>query len=280
MSNSLAPFIKCGVIGHPISHSKSPLIHNYWIGHYGLLGKYEALDIAPEDLEEELKSLITQGYTGFNLTIPHKELVLNLCDEIDEAARAVGAVNTLHIRNGKIYGSNTDIFGFLENIRANAPDFDFKSGPAVILGAGGAARAVLHGLLQEDVPEIRVLNRTRDRAEALAASCSDPLRVKVFEWETRAQTLKDAHLLINSTALGMSGKSPLELDLSALTQEALINDIVYAPLYTDLLKNAQKHGNPVVTGIGMLLHQARPAFEQWFGVMPKVTDELAELILK
>jgi shikimate dehydrogenase len=267
----MSDFIKTGVIGHPIAHSKSPLIHNYWIAEHGLNGGYEAIDIPPEDLPEALPRLLRdEGYKGFNLTLPHKEIALGICDEIDDLARAVGAVNTVWIdESGKICGTNTDVFGFIENLGP------VPLGPAVILGAGGAAKAILHGLLQAGISEIRVTNRTRDKAEALAVNG----RVKVFDWDARHDALDRAALLVNTTSLGMYGKPPLEIDLGALPSSAVVNDIIYAPLMTDLLRAAEARGNSVVTGIGMLLHQARPAFEKWYGVLPDVPEDLARKVL-
>ncbi|MCC7305045.1 MAG: shikimate dehydrogenase [Alphaproteobacteria bacterium] len=269
--------IRAAVIGHPVSHSKSPLIHNYWIGKYGLQGAYGALDIRPENLAQDLEKYIAEGYAGFNLTLPHKELVLPLCDEVDETARAVGAVNTIVVKGNKIKGRNTDVFGFLENIKQSAPGFDFRRGPALVLGAGGAARAAVYGLLQEGAPEIRIANRTKEKAAAMAA---DFKNVKTVAWEEKEQALKDISLLVNTTSLGMKGQPPLDMDLEDLNANALVNDIVYAPLETDLLKTARARGNQVVTGIGMLLHQARPAFREWFGVLPDVDAELMRRVLE
>lgn len=269
--------IKTAVIGHPISHSKSPLIHNHWIKQYGLSGTYEALDIRPEDLSVRLPELLREGgYTGFNLTLPHKELALDICDDVDDLAKAVGAVNTVALKGSRIIGTNTDVFGFIENIKQSAPAFNFTSGPAVILGAGGAAKAILHGLLQSGVPDIKITNRTRSKAEALA---TDP-RVTAIDWNNRSIALEGANLLVNTTALGMSGQPPLDIDLTALPTTALVTDIVYAPLMTDLLTAATSRGNLIVTGIGMLLHQARPAFEIWYGVLPDIDDALEAEAIK
>lgn len=273
---------KTAVIGHPISHSKSPLIHNYWIAKYGLSGSYGAIDIAPEDLLYELPRLIKEeGYQGFNVTIPHKENVMALCDEISPEARSIGAVNTLYLdESGHLIGTNTDAYGFIENIRQTLPSFDFKAGPAMILGAGGAARALLYGLLKEGAPEIYITNRTREKAENLKEQSLFPQRVQVIDWERREKALSHVQLLVNSTALGMSGKEPLEMDLSALPVSACVCDIVYAPLETRLLKDAKARGNEIVTGIGMLLYQARPGFKHWHGILPEVTPELEEKVLK
>lgn len=272
--------IKTGVIGHPIKHSKSPLIHTYWLQHYGLNGQYEALDIPPEILKNKLPYLLQEGgYTGFNLTIPHKEIAFDLCDVLDPAAQQIGAVNTLIKRaDGSIFGTNTDAFGFIQNIRQQKPDFDFTAGRAVVLGAGGAARAILYGLLQQGVREITLLNRTQDKAEVLAKAL-DPALIKTQPWADRDQAVRGAHLVVNTTALGMMGQAPLELTLQDLAPGALVCDIVYAPLMTDLLLQAQARGYETVTGIGMLLHQARPAFELWYGTLPDVTSDLERLVL-
>ena len=275
----MSDFIKAAVIGHPIEHSKSPLIHNHWIKKHGLKGSYEAIDLPPENLAEGLKRLIDDGYRGFNLTIPHKELALDLCDEVSPLAQRIGAVNTISIQDGKTYGTNTDAFGFIENIKSAQPDFDLTKGSSFILGAGGAARAVIVGLLDEGVSEITLINRTREKAENLAQEFSAD-KISVMDWQDKDAALPDTHLLVNTTALGMDGEPPLEIDLQTLPASALVNDIVYAPLQTTLLQNAKEQGNAVVTGIGMLLHQARPAFELWFGMLPDVDAALEDLVLK
>lgn len=270
-------FIKCGVIGHPVSHSKSPIIHNHWIEKYGLSGKYEAIDIVPEELRDKIKSLLDSGYAGFNVTIPHKETIMALCDDMDDTAKKIGAVNTLYLKNGKVIGTNTDAFGFIENVKRCVPGIDISHRPSVVLGAGGAARAILSGLIGAGANKIILLNRTRDKAETLAHLNSDIITVR--DWEVRNGVLKDAGLVVNTTALGMKGKDPLAIDLSALPNDAVVSDIVYAPLMTDLLKAAEARGNKVVTGIGMLLHQARPAFEKWFGVLPDIDAILEAKVL-
>ncbi|MEM7618104.1 MAG: shikimate dehydrogenase [Pseudomonadota bacterium] len=269
--------IKLGVIGHPIGHSKSPAIHDYWIEKYGLNATYEALDVRPDNLQTKLRRMIDQGYSGFNLTIPHKELVLELCDQVDDIAKVIGAVNTIYLKDNKIYGTNTDAFGFIENIKQNAPDFDFKAGKAVVLGAGGAAKAIVHGLLRELTPEIYVLNRTRAKAENLTNIHSECVIAQ--DWDERSEALDGTNLLINTTSLGMRGQQPLDIDLSLLPEAALVTDIVYAPLITPLLQDADQRGHNIVTGIGMLLHQARPAFQSWFDIMPEVDDELINRVL-
>lgn len=273
-------FIRAAVIGHPVTHSKSPSIHGYWIAKYGLSGSYEAIDLSPQDLERGVRDLTARGYAGFNVTVPHKRAVMDLCAELDYTARRIGAVNTVIIGpDGALEGRNTDAFGFLENIRAAVPGFDFSAGPAVVLGAGGAARAVVDALVQAGAKKIVLANRTRDTAQELAQRCACPCDIVVADWEYRHDVLEGAALLVNTTSLGMKGQPPLTIDLGRLPPGAVVNDIVYAPLETDLLAAAKTRGNRTVTGIGMLLHQARPAFAAWFGVMPEVTDELTERVL-
>lgn len=268
--------IKTAVIGHPISHSKSPLIHSYWMEQHGIDGTYEAIDIAPDHLEAGLRDLMAQGYAGVNVTVPHKEAVYALCDELDDAAQNIGAVNTVVFQNGKILGRNTDAFGFMENIRQSQPAFSFAEKTALVLGAGGAARAVVYGLLEGGVDRVVLTNRTREKAESLTALCVDQIDVR--DWDDR-HDLGGVDVLVNTTALGMTGKPELEMSLETLNPEALVTDIVYAPLMTELLNAAQARGNPVVTGIGMLLHQARPAFQAWHGVMPDVDESLERIVL-
>lgn len=275
----MSAFIRAAVIGHPIAHSRSPLIHNYWIRHYGLEGAYEAIDIDPAALEARLKDLATEGYSGFNVTVPHKESVMKLCATLDSLAVEIGAVNTVCVRPGGLHGMNTDAYGFIENIRQHAPGFQFAGKTAVILGAGGAARAAIVALRKENIGRIILLNRTRIKAEALVAEIGAGCTV-AMEWERRPPILEMADLLVNTTSLGMNGQPSLDIDLAPLPLPAIVNDIVYAPLLTPLLLAAKLRGNPVVTGIGMLLHQARPALQAWFGLMPEVTAELEELILR
>lgn len=264
-----------GVIGWPVSHSLSPALHNYWLREHGLAGNYVALPVEPSRLQEILPGLPLLGFRGVNLTLPHKQDVLPMLAGIDDVARAIGAANTLiFTREGAAYGMNTDAYGFIENIRPHLPE---RRGKAVMLGAGGAARAVAYALIQEGFSEILVINRTSDKAQSLA---SDFPGLTAAPWEQRHAILASASLLVNTTSLGMSGQPPLELNLSALPQHALVTDIVYSPLMTPLLMAAQSRGNPVVDGLGMLLHQAVPAFEAWFGIRPRVTRKLREHVLK
>ena len=276
------PFKKTAVIGHPISHSKSPLIHNYWLDSYGLSGLYEAIDIKPKNLIQGVQKLIDTEFSGFNVTIPHKVAIMDLCDDIDPIAQEIGAVNTVTINKGKLHGTNTDGFGFVQNIKDHVAkeklDWSFENGKAVVIGAGGAANAIVYALHQEGVPEIAITNRTRNKAEVLTAL--DVHKIHAHDWDKRDECFRDANLIVNTTALGMTGNAELEVDLTAAPPNAVVTDAVYAPLYTDLLNQARNRGLAVVTGIGMLLHQARPGFELWNGVMPEVTKELEELVLK
>ncbi len=273
---SLPP--KAGVMGWPVEHSLSPHIHRYWLGRYGIAGDYLLIPVPPEDFVETARGLARDGFVGANVTVPHKLAAFEAADEVSAVARRIGAVNTLYYRDGRLIGTNTDGTGFLENLRQGAPGWDPGAGPAVVLGAGGAARAVAVALLEAGVPELRLLNRTRARAEALADALGGP--ITVADWAARSETLAGAALLVNTTSLGMVGQGPLELALEALPRRALVNDIVYRPLETDLLARARARGNPVVDGLGMLLHQARPGFELWFGRAPEVTEELRQLVLE
>lgn len=265
-----------GVIGHPIAHSRSPLIHNHWLQKYNIAGDYQAYDVAPGKLNEVILKLRDAGLSGFNVTIPHKQAILDICTTLTKDARAIGAVNTVvFYPNGQVEGRNTDAYGFTENLKQSVPGLDFKSRPAVVLGAGGAARAVIYALMQEGVPEIRLANRTVDKAEILA----EEFGCRVFDWDDKELALGGAGLLVNTTSLGMQGQAQLEIDLSNLPEDAIVNDIVYTPLMTPLLQQAQARGLQVVTGIGMLLHQARPAFQAWFGILPEVDSRLKAKIL-
>jgi len=270
-------FLLAGVMGWPIMHSRSPRVHGYWLDHYGLAGAYAPLAVKAEGLEAALRALPALGFAGCNLTIPHKEAALGIVDDASPLARRIGAVNCIVVRaDGSLEGRNYDAFGFTESLRERAPDLRFDAGPAVVIGAGGASRAILAGLMDEGVPEIRLVNRSPARAQALAAEFGAPVRA--VPWETRAQALEGAAILVNTTSQGMVGEAPLDLALEALPVSALVVDIVYVPLETPLLAAARARGHRVVDGLGMLLHQARPAFEAWFGVDPKVTPQLRALI--
>lgn len=264
-----------GVLGWPVGHSRSPRLHGYWLEKLGIDGTYVPLPVAPENFEKVFRVLPVMGFRGANVTVPHKEQALVLADEVEPLARRIGAVNTLVCRDdGSVLGLNTDAFGFLRNLQTGS-NWQAQSGPAVVLGAGGAARAVVAALVDEGVTEIRLVNRSVARAEKLAADIGGPIRVQ--SWDKL--DLQGAGLLVNTTSLGMAGQPGLDIDLSALPKNAVVNDIVYAPLMTPLLLAAQARGNPVVDGLGMLLFQAVRGFSQWFGVEPQVTAELRDFVL-
>ncbi len=267
-----------GVMGWPVAHSKSPRLHNFWLERYGIDGAYVPLAVTPDDITPALRALGALGFAGVNLTVPHKQAALAAADEVDEAARRAGAVNMIVVKaDGTLAGSNSDGYGFLEGLRAGANGFDAAAGPATVIGAGGAARAVCVALQDAGAPEIRVVNRTLARAEALAAALGGAL--SAVGWGERAAALDGATLLVNATSCGMAGQPPLDLDLDALPADAVVNDIVYAPLETPLLARAAARGNPTVDGLGMLIHQARPAFAAWFGRDPEVTDAVRAHLL-
>ncbi|MFD2741255.1 shikimate dehydrogenase [Sulfitobacter aestuarii] len=260
-----------GVIGHPIAHSKSPQLHRHWLQTHGIAGHYIPMDVATEDLRAVLATLPKMGFVGVNITIPHKEAVLEMADLVTDRATLIGAANTLIFRpDGKIHADNTDGYGFIENLRNNAPNWHPPAGPAAVLGAGGAARAVIASLLDAGVPEIYLSNRTRIRAEQLRKDFGS--RVFVFDWVQAGNMLDDANLVVNTTSLGMSGNSELRVPLDGLTPNTTVTDLVYAPLRTRLLQTADQIGCVTVDGLGMLLHQAVPAFERWFGTRPEVDD--------
>ena len=270
---------KAGVIGFPIHHSKSPIIHNYWLKKYGVQAVYDAFEIKSEELEKFVFSLKEKDFSGINVTVPHKVAVMKLMDELSAAAQKAGAVNTVIVReDGTLFGHNTDGAGFLANILEKKKDFDIKQKPVVILGTGGAARGVCAALVLAGAPEIRLVYRTKEKAENLASSVGGNFRL--VEWSKKETILDDAGLLANATTLGMNGFDPLEIDLSGLNASAIVADVVYSPLKTELLKQAEERGHVTADGLGMLLHQACPAFQAWFGVMPEITPELRELVLK
>ncbi|MDS4074305.1 MAG: shikimate dehydrogenase [Defluviicoccus sp.] len=268
-----------GVIGWPVAHSLSPRLHGFWLRHYGIDGAYIPLPVAPQDLEAVVKALPKLGFVGANVTIPHKETVIAHLDHVAPLAQKVGAVNTLIVGDdGKISGLSTDGFGFLASLSASQPGWQAAAGAAVVIGAGGAARAIVQALIEAGVPEIRLVNRTARRARALADHLGGP--ITLIDWQDRAAALESSNLLVNATSLGMRGEPPLALALDALPREAVVADIVYVPLLTELLASAAARGNRVVDGLGMLLHQARPAFAAWFGIEPEVTAELKLSVLQ
>jgi len=267
---------RCFVVGHPIAHSRSPLIHGEWLRQHQIGGSYERLDVAPPDLPAFVARLRDGEFSGGNVTVPHKEAMMALVDEVSEAGRAVGAVNTLWREGGRILADNSDVSGFLAHLDASVPDWQKRVGTALILGAGGAARGVCYGLKARGIGRILIVNRSRGRAEDLAAALGRPL--EAGEWSQRDRLVGQADLIVNTTALGMQGKPPLEIDLSGLRPVTIVDDIVYVPLKTALLAEAERRGGIPVDGLGMLLHQAVPGFARWFGVTPQVTPALRALI--
>lgn len=270
---------KVCVIGWPITHSRSPLIHNFWIRKYGIEDAlYERFAVRPEDLADTLRDLPKLGYIGANVTVPHKEAAFAALALHDETASRLKAVNTLVMTPRGFEGRNTDGYGFMANLRERVPGWSPSAGPAVIIGAGGATRAIAAALEMEGAPELRIVNRTRARAEALV----DELQLRnarVYEWWEANSALSGANLLVNTTTLGMNGEGEIEFPLEMLPRSALVTDIVYTPLETGLLARARLQGFATVDGLGMLLHQAVPGFEAWFGVRPEVTPELRAMVL-
>jgi shikimate dehydrogenase len=266
-----------GVIGWPVTHSKSPRVHGYWLDQHGIDGAYVPLAVKPDDLHNAVRALPKLGFQGANVTVPHKQAAAELCDDLEPHAQRLGVVNTLICSGTTIRGANTDGLGFLNNLFHGAPAWRPERAPAVVLGAGGAARAVVVALLDAGADEIRVLNRTRMKAEALADEFGH--RVRVHDWGDWPRALPEAGLLVNTTSLGMTGQPELAIDLNPLPAHAVVNDIVYEPLETALLAAARARGNAVVDGLGMLLYQAVPGFQAWFGVHPKVTDDLRARVL-
>lgn len=265
------------VIGWPIKHSRSPLIHGYWLRQHGIEGSYTKRAVEPHELSDFLQNLQQHGFCGCNVTVPHKEAAFKLAEVVDEAASAVGAANTLWLDKGKLHASNTDIYGFMTHLDQSAPGWNDKDRPVALLGAGGAARAILYGLKQAGASDIRLFNRTKARADELKAYYDEG--VSVVDWDRRDEGLDDCGLVVNSTTLGMTGSPQLDLSLDALPGDAVVADIVYAPLETNLLAAARKKGCCGVDGLGMLLHQAVPGFERWFGVRPQVNKALRDLVI-
>lgn len=262
---------KAFVCGHPISHSRSPLIHRYWLAELGLDGGYDPIDVAPHDFADFFSHMVRRGWIGGNVTIPHKEHAFRLAARRDAAAEAIGAVNTLWLENGEVVGGNTDAYGFAANLDAGAPGWS-DAETAIVLGAGGAARAIAFALQAAGIADIRIVNRTRERAAALAQLFVSG--VGANSWSELPGLLPSCHLLVNTTSLGMTGQPPLEVDITPLPAGAVVADIVYAPLETGLLAAARSRGLVAVDGLGMLLHQAVPGFERWFGRRPQVTAGL------
>ncbi len=270
-----------GIMGWPVAHSRSPLLHGFWLDETGVDGAYLPLPVRPENIEPALRALPILGFRGCNLTIPHKQAGLKVADRVDRLARRIGAANTIVVAaDGSLEASNTDAYGFRESLREAVPDWNPSARPAVVLGAGGSARAIVASLIDAGVGEIRLVNRTHSRAEAVAADLATAqARISVHSWGEAVAVQDGAGLLVNTTSLGMSGEPPLELDLSLLPLSAPVADIVYVPLETGLLRSARQHGHPVVDGLGMLLHQGRPGFEAWFGAKVRVSPALRSAIV-
>lgn len=263
---------RCFVIGHPIAHSRSPLIHGTWLEEHGLHGSYERIDVAPAELPAFVARLRAGEFAGGNVTVPHKEAVAALLDEVTDTARAMGAVNTLWRDGDRLCGDNTDAAGFLGHLDATAAGWDAHARTALVIGAGGAARAVVHALKGRGLSRILVVNRNPARAAELAAAFGQPLEAR--DWSERSACVREADLVVNTTSLGMKGQPPLDLDLGGLRPGTIVDDIVYVPLKTALLVEAEQRGAVIVDGLGMLLHQAVPGFARWFGIVPSVTPAL------
>jgi len=266
------------VVGWPVAHSRSPLIHGYWLARYGIEGSYTRAAVKPEAAADFLRNLRDEEYVGCNVTIPHKETAFAVADETLPAARAAGAANTLWYDGERLMADNTDGAGFVSNVRATAPGFAFDGAAVSLLGAGGSARGIVHALLEAGAGEIRLFNRTRGRADALAGAFG--ARVKAFDWGERKDRSRGASLIVNTTPIGMGSSEALVMDLDVLDRNCVVADIVYVPLDTPLLAAARRRRLATVDGLGLLLHQAVPGFERWFGVRPEVTDELRALVVR
>lgn len=277
--NDVSRIPLAGVIGSPIAHSKSPRLHNFWLRKYGIAGYFIPIDVSQSELEKVIRTMPSMGFVGVNVTIPHKETALALADLVTDRAALIGAANTLIFRkDGKIHADNTDGYGFTENLRQGAPGWRPKQAPAAVFGGGGAARAVIASLIEIGVPEIRLSNRTRARADALRSEFG--AKIAVYEWVQAGNMLEDAGTVVNTSSLGMVGKPDFRVPLDALRPDAVVTDLVYTPLETTLLRKAREVGCTTVDGLGMLLHQAAPAFERWFGQRPLVDEELRQVMLR
>lgn len=272
-------FLLAGVMGWPIMHSRSPMLHNYWFRQHELAGTYVPLAIRPEGLAAALRALHPLGFAGCNLTIPHKQAAMKIVDRVDALAKSIGAISCVVVGpDGSLSGTNNDCYGFIHNIRQEQPGWRADAGPITVIGAGGGSRAVCYGLAQEGAREIRLVNRSIDRARGIADEFGGPLRA--LPWEQRHDALEDSAMLVNTTSLGMVGQPALDIKLDRLPVSALAVDIVYIPLETAFLAAARKRGNRTVNGLGMLLHQGRPAWKAWFGIEPEVTPELRAMVEK
>ena len=264
-------------MGWPVMHSRSPMLHNYWFKQHGLAGTYLPLAIRPEGLAAALRALHPLGFAGCNLTIPHKQEAMKIVDEVDPLAKAIGAISCVIVRSdGSLAGTNNDCYGFIQAVKKEQPGWRADSGPIVVIGAGGGSRAVCYGLAQEGAKEIRLVNRTLDRAKGIAEEFGGP--IKTLAWEQRHDALEDAAMVVNTTSCGMVGQPVLDIKLDKLPKTALAADIIYIPLETPFLAAARKRGNRTVNGLGMLLNQGRPAWKAWFGIEPEVTVELRAMV--
>jgi shikimate dehydrogenase len=264
-----------GVMGWPVMHSPSPLMHNYWLNQLGLAGTYVPLAIKPDGLDAALRALHPLGFAGCNLTIPHKQQAMAIVDEVDEIAKTIGAISCVVVRpDGSLFGTNNDWFGFIDNLKQEHPNWRADAGPITVIGAGGGSRAVCYGLMREGAKEIRLVNRTRSRAAGIAAEFGGP--IEVLAWDDRHDALDGIAMAVNTTSQGMVGEPALDLRLDRLPSKALAADIIYIPLETPYLAAARARGNPTINGLGMLLHQGRPAWKRWFDIEPEVTPELRE----
>lgn len=274
----MTEFPRAAVLGHPINHSLSPKLHNYWLARYGISGRYDPMDVTKDDLEATIARLPKQGFVGANVTIPHKVAVMALADHVSDRATLIGAANTLIFKDdGRIFADNTDGYGFMSSMRQGAPDWEPKAGPAAIFGAGGAARAVIVALADAGVPEIRLSNRTRLKAEALKAEFG--ARIQVHDWVQADAMLEGAATVVNTTSLGMAGAAEFKVSLEELSAGAVVTDIVYNPLRTPFLNAAADKGCETIDGLGMLLHQGVPGFERWFGTRPEVDEHTRRAVL-
>jgi shikimate dehydrogenase len=272
------PAPRAAVIGWPVEHSRSPLIHTSWLKRYGLNGSYDRLAVPIDKAEETFRNFPETRLIGANVTIPFKEVAFQACDVVDEIGKTLKAVNTVWLENGQLHGTNTDMYGFLANLDDQSPGWDERKRHAVIIGAGGAARACVYGMIQRGFQIVSVINRTLERGEELSADFGDS--VKAFGFEDLALRLKNADILVNTTSLGMHGQPPLQVPLTSAPGHMVVCDIVYVPLKTPLLRDARMQGFRTVDGLGMLLHQAVPGFELWYGVRPQVDTRLRGLVLK
>ena len=270
-------FLLAGVMGWPVMHSRSPMLHNYWFKKHGLAGTYVPLAIRPEHLSAALRGLHPLGFAGVNVTIPHKQEAMKMVHEADTLAKSIGAISCVIVRSdGSLAGTNNDCYGFIHAVRQEQPGWRADAGPVVVIGAGGGSRAVCYGLAQEGAREIRVVNRTLARAKGIAQEFGGPIRA--LPWEQRREVLEGAAMVVNTTSCGMVGQPALDIELDKLPQSALVADIIYIPLETSFLAAARKRGNRAINGLGMLLNQGRPAWKAWFGIEPEVTRDLRAMV--